>query len=165
MRQRVGLSLTVVVALAITAVTGYAQAPKARVEPAISKLAKEYSDAFNAKDAARAAALYMEDAVLNPANQPAVRGRANIEAMLKKEIEMGLTGIVLTPIESSISGSLAYETGTYSISLKPSTGASLTDKGKYLVVLKQVGGKWLVAHDMSNSDLPPPPAPAASPAP
>jgi ketosteroid isomerase-like protein len=41
----------------------------------------------------------------------------------------------------------------------PPGGPALPDKGKYVVILKQVGGKWLVAHDIFNSDNPPPPPP------
>jgi hypothetical protein len=36
----------------------------------------------------------------------------------------------------------------------------VTDTGKYLVHWKQVGGKWLLANDIWNSDLPAMPMPA-----
>jgi ketosteroid isomerase-like protein len=92
-----------------------------------------------------------------------VQGRKNIQAWVQKSIDQGMSNLVLTPTESAISGSIAYEAGTYSATVAPPRGKSVTDKGKYVVVLKQAGGAWLLAHDIFNSDLPPPP-PAATPA-
>lgn len=144
------------VALAMTAFHAHAQG---KTDPAISKLAKEFADTFNTKDAAKVAALYTEDAVVSPPNEPAVRGRSSIEAWFKKQFDQGLSDLVLTPAESAISGAQAYEAGSYTLSMKPASGPPINDKGKYVVVLKQVGGKWLLAHDIFNSDLPPPPPP------
>ena len=131
---------------------------KGKTDPALPKLAKEWADAFNAKNAAGVAALYTEDAALNPPNEPAVQGRGNIQAWVQKMIDHGLSNMVLTPTESAISGNIAYEAGTYSATVTPPGSKPVTDKGKYLLVLKQASGKWLIAHDIFNSDLPPPPA-------
>jgi uncharacterized protein (TIGR02246 family) len=131
-----------------------------KTDPLLSKLAKEWADAFNAKDAAKVAALYTEDATFNPPNEPAVKGRTNIQARVQKLIDQGMGKMVLTPTESAISGSIAYEAGTYSATVTPPGGTSIQDKGKYVVVLKQVGGAWLLAHDIFNSDLPVPAPPA-----
>ena len=132
---------------------------KGKTDPMLSKLAKEWADAFNAKNAAKLAALYTEDATVNPPNEPAVQGRKNIQAWAQKLMDQGMGSLVLTPTESAISGSIAYEAGTYSATVTPPGGKPMPDKGKYVVVLKQVGGNWLLAHDIFNSDLPPP-APA-----
>jgi uncharacterized protein (TIGR02246 family) len=131
---------------------------KGKTDPVLSKLAKEWADAFNAKNAAKVAALYTEDATVNVPNEPAVQGRKNIQAWVQKTIDQGMSNLVLTPTESAMSGNIAYETGTYSMTIAPPGGKPATDKGKYVVVLKQAGGSWLLAHDIFNSDLPPPPA-------
>lgn len=161
MRQRLGIGVALALSLAITGAGAWAQTA-AKTDPALTKLAKEFAVAFNAKDAAKTAGFYTEDAVINPPNEVAVRGRSNIQAWFKKQFDQGLGNLVLTPAESAISGSFAYEAGAYSISVKPPTGAAMTDKGKYVEVFKQVGGKWLLAHDIFNSDMPPPPPPPAS---
>lgn len=138
--------------LAVSA-TGFAQSG-GKTDPQVTKVAKQWEAAYNAKDPAKVAMLYGEDGIVNPPNEPAIRGRAAIEAWVK-----GLTGvftsITLAPTESASSGNIAYEAGTYS-----GTMASGTDKGKYVVVLKKVGVQWLIAHDIFNSDMPPPPPPA-----
>lgn len=125
-----------------------------KTDPQLTKLAKEWEAAFNAKDPAKVAMLYAEDGIVNPPNQSAVRGRAAIQDWAKGTMD-AFTSITLTPTESAISGDVGYEAGTYS-----GTMASGSDNGKYVIVLKRVGGKWLIAHDIFNSDMPPPPAPS-----
>jgi uncharacterized protein (TIGR02246 family) len=128
-----------------------------KTDPTLSKMAKEYMAAFNAKDAAKVAALYAEDTTLNPPNEPPAHGRKGVHAWAQKNFDRGAGNLVLTPTESAISGSIAYEAGTYSITMGAPGKKPVTDKGKYVIVLKQTGGKWLIAHDIYNSDLPPPP--------
>jgi len=135
--------------LAVSA-TGFAQSG-GKTDPRLTKLAKQWEAAYNAKDFAKVATLYGEDGIVNPPNQPAIRGRAAIQDWAKGMAGV-FTSITLTPTDSAISGNIAYDAGTYS-----GTMASGTDKGKYVVVLKKVGDQWLIAHDIFNSDTPPPP--------
>jgi uncharacterized protein (TIGR02246 family) len=126
-----------------------------KTDPALTKLAKEWEAAFNAKDVAKVASMYTEDAVVMPPNHEPVRGRANIEAFFK-EMANGAK-LTLTPFESAMSGATAYEAGTYQMSMTSKTGPPITDKGKNVVILKRgSNGQWRLAHDIFNSDLPPP---------
>jgi uncharacterized protein (TIGR02246 family) len=152
---------TVILALATgigLAQYGAAQAPMpGKTDPALTKLAKAWEAAFNAKDIAKVASMYTDDAVVMPPNHEAVRGRANIEAFFK---EMDTAKLTLTPFESAISGSTAYEAGTYQMSITPKTGEPGTDKGKYVVILKRGSdGQWRLSHDIFNSDMPLPAPP------
>ena len=147
------------VGLVLGVASGRVLAQTGKTDPTLTKLAKEYMAAFNAKDAAKVAALYTEDATLNAPNEPAAHGRKGVQEWAKKNIDQGAGNLVLTPTESAISGNVAYETGTYAITIAPPGQKPITDKGKYLIVFKQIGGKWLIAHDTYNSDLPPPPPP------
>lgn len=159
MKQVLCLLVTVGFFLGIVPAAVMAQM-KGKTDPAITKLAKEFEVAFNAKDAAKVAAFYAEEATVNPPNEAAVHGRKNIQAWMQKMMDMGLGNMVLTPTESAISGTIAYEAGTYSMTMTPAGGGKpMPDKGKYVVVLKQIGGRWLLAHDIFNSDLVPPPPP------
>jgi len=46
------------------------------------------------------------------------------------------------------------------MSITPQTGQPTTDKGKYVVILKRgSNGQWRLAHDIFNSDMPPPAPP------
>ena len=145
------LAVAVTVAAAFI-VTGIVQG-QGKTDPALNKLAAEWAAAFNAKDAAKIASFYADDAVVMPPNLPMVKGRANIEAHFKGEIQQGATNFQLKPVESAISGSQAFEAGTSTMTLP---GGQI-DVGKYLVVLKRVGNDWKIAYDIYNSDAPPPP--------
>jgi ketosteroid isomerase-like protein len=50
----------------------------------LDKVTSELVAAFNAEDAARAALLYAEDAVLMPANMPMIKGRTAIEGASRR---------------------------------------------------------------------------------
>ena len=145
------LAVAVTVAAAFV-VTGIVQG-QGKTDPALNKLAADWAAAFNAKDAAKIASLYAEDAVVMPPNQPMVKGRANIEAHWKGEIQQGGTNLQLTPVESAISGSQAFEVGTMTMTLP----GGKTDRGKYVAILKRVGNDWKIVYDIYNSDAPPAP--------
>jgi uncharacterized protein (TIGR02246 family) len=140
-----------------------AQAQASKTDPAISKLLKEFTTAFASKDAAKMAAFYTEDATFNPPNEPPVRGRQAIQAYMQRMFDDGTPSLSLTPVESAISGNIAYSYETYTFTFTPKGAPAMTDKGKALVVYKQVGGKWLLAHDIFNSSEPPPPPPPPAP--
>jgi ketosteroid isomerase-like protein len=131
-----------------------------RTDPTLTKMAADFAAAFNAKDADKIGSYYADDATLMPPNQPAVRGRENIQAWFKGGMDEGYANFQLTPTESSVAGAQAFEAGTYSLDMKPkgSGGAASTDKGKYVVVYKRIAGQWKLAYDIFNSDLPPTPA-------
>jgi ketosteroid isomerase-like protein len=130
-----------------------------KVDPTLAKISKDLAAAFSAKDAARVASFYTDDATLNAPNEPAARGRAAIQAWAQRNFDQGVSALALTPVESAISGNIGYGVETYTVTIKLPSGPTITDKGKSMLVFKQVGGKWLIAHDIFNSDLPPPPTP------
>lgn len=142
-----------VAAAAVLVVTGIVQG-QSKTDPILNKMAAEWAAAYNAKDAATLAGFYTEDAVFMPQDQPMAKGRAAIEAQFTREFQQGFTNLQLTPMESAISGSQAFEAGTATIRV-PGGG---TEHNKYLVVFKQVGGAWKIAYDINNADQPSPSA-------
>ncbi len=105
-------------------------------------------------ESANVAALYTEDAIVMPANQPLVRGRDAILAWheayppiiefdLKEEDIFGL-------------GNLAVVRGSYSMSIVVEGAPEpIKDTGKFIEIRrKQEDGSWLIAVDIFNSDLP-----------
>lgn len=153
----------VALAVSLACLPLVAQAQAAKTDPAISKLMKEFATAMSGKDAAKMAAFYTEDATFNPPNQPPVRGRAAIQAWMQKMYDEGSASLTLTPVESAVQGNVAYSYENYTFTFTPKGAPAMTEKGKSVVIFKQVGGKWLVAHDIFNSNDPaPPPPPAAA---
>jgi uncharacterized protein (TIGR02246 family) len=127
-------------------------------DAAIAAVADQYVKATLAGDAKALAALYTEDAVEMPPNEPAVKGRAAIQQMYEKSFKGAKIGsFAITHIESHSTGDMGFDSGTYRQSVTPAGGTEIKDTGKYVVILKRVSGSWKVAYAIYNSDLPPPP--------
>jgi uncharacterized protein (TIGR02246 family) len=129
-------------------------------DPAIIAVADQYVKATLAGDAKAVAALYTDDAVEMPPNEPAAKGRAAIQQLYERNFKAAkISGFTLTHVESRSSGDTGYDIGSYVQSITPTGGTAMKDTGKYVVILKRIGGSWKVAYAIYNSDLPPPPPP------
>ena len=123
------------------------------IDAAIARVADDYVKATLAGDAKAVAALYTEDAIEMPPNQPMVKGRAAIQQYYEKVFGgMKMARFTLTHIETRAVGDSGYDVGTYQQNLTPQGGTALDETGKYVVILKRVGGAWKVAHAIYNSD-------------
>lgn len=100
------------------------------------------------------AAMFTPNGVFMPANGPAVEGRAAIQAWLAAFPPM--TDFTTQVVEVDGLGDLAYARGTYSLTIAAAGRAPAhTDHGKWIEVLRrQSDGRWLVAIDIFNSDVP-----------
>ena len=130
---------------------------RAADEAVIRAAVKEWSAAAQAKDAESFARVYAEDAVLMLENAPDMRGMAAIRE--------GIGGLMQDPnfdlsfeadnVVVARSGDLAYETGTYSLTMSDPEERPATQKGHYVVVWqKQTDGEWKVVLDAPVSDPP-----------
>lgn len=127
-------------------------------EAAVVKVRSAYVAAVKAGDAAGIAKLYAPDGIEMPPNQPMQKGRAAVLAFHKAFTESMASPaqLTVTPIETKVSGDIAFDVGTYTQKVTPKGGQAAEDKGKYVVLLKRSGGEWWVSHAIYNSDLPPP---------
>ena len=150
--------------LAFAAVAGLGQTRK--TDDTLEKLRSEFVLAFNAKDAARVASFYAEDAVAMPPNDQMVTGRSNIEASFRKAFDNNVGTIALQTIESVASGPWGFQAGTWKLMSGSSGnvgGAVVVGEsprvtvGKTMVIYKRAGNGWKMAYDIWNDD-------AASPA-
>ena len=145
------LAAALLAALALPAVAG----AQGKTDPLLDKLNAEFTAAFNAKDAARLASFYTEDASLMPPNQPLVKGRPNIEAYWRGAFEQGVANLQLRPVDSAVSGTVGYEAGTAVVTVK-TPGGLVKETSKYVVVFKRTDTGWKMAYDIFNGDAPPP---------
>lgn len=119
------------------------------------EIATRVEQALNHKDAAAVASLYTEDATVMPPNAAAVKGRAAIESFWKQAIEQGMSDVVLTPLETTSSGSVGYEVLNFELSAG-SGDKKVREKGKAVAVLKRgKDGQWRIAYDIWNDDAAP----------
>jgi uncharacterized protein (TIGR02246 family) len=125
----------------------------------IDDITQTAMNAALAKDFATWATLFLDDAVINPPNEPAVKGRSAIRAWLEKFPP--LTEFKLNNEKVEGREDLAYVLGTYTITITPpGAPGPVKDSGKFVtVVRRQPDGRWLCAVDMFSSDLPTVPPP------
>ncbi len=148
--------------------------PAATPPPDTSAAARAAIDATNASwarltstgHADSIADFYAADAVVMPPNMATVHGRDSIRAFFAT-INSVKPALELKSVSVWGSGSAATEMGRWTWiwpagATRP-PGVPPVDSGKYLVRWVQDNGKWLMAQDIWNSDLPLP-IPAAAPA-
>lgn len=140
-------TLFVAAALVLTSCAGPAGPPPAEQSASAMELGqmnRDFAAALNAKDAARAAACYAENAVLIPPGEPLVRGRAGIEAYWKAALESGgVRDVSVETIDAKSSGTLGYEIGSYVLTANGPDGEPVTDRGRYIEILERgTDGTW-----------------------
>ena len=128
------------------------------IEQALRDLDAQWSAAAGAKDLERTISFYSQDALVLPTNAPAATTKDAIRNTWKDLLAS--PGIAIswktTKVEVAKSGDIAYTTGTYELTMNDASGKPINDRGKYAEVWKkQADGKWKVAVDIWNSDLPP----------
>ena len=139
------------------------QSEEAAFRTIADSLAVEFASHLNQGHSDIVAQYYTEDATIMPPNMPAATGRDGAKTVFDAFAAMKAQ-LTLKPTAVSVNGPMAVERGTYSVTFTPpGATAPMTDTGKYLVHWKQVDGKWLLAEDIWNSDLPVTPAPAPKP--
>jgi uncharacterized protein (TIGR02246 family) len=115
--------------------------------------------AFRARDSARIADFYADDAVfVTPGRAPVIGRKAVAEIMVEDLKDPGFN-LELTEQTSrmAVSGDLAYIRGTFTASFtNPQSGQVQSIGGTYLQVLgKQEGGGWQILEDISSPGPPP----------
>jgi len=150
-----GPAITLAGALALAGCAGHAT--RADEESTIHDLIVDWSAAAGAKDAAKFVSFYADDAVLMLEDAPDMRGIAALRD--------GIVGLMQDPnfhlsfhadeVEVARSRDLAYETGTYSLTMTGPDGKPMKEAGHYVVVwAKQADGTWKVVVDAPLSDPP-----------
>jgi ketosteroid isomerase-like protein len=109
--------------------------------------------AINAKDVGKIVGFYAENSTFMPPNRPIIRGKDSLKSYYQDFVK-DTSAVHLTVDEVSGSGPLAYQTGTYEMDTKNGKGQPYHDRGKYLFILRSLGGNWRYEYSMWNSDLP-----------
>ena len=121
----------------------------------IKELDAKWVAAFKARDFATIEALHAANGLLLPSNSPPIEGPKAIAAIWKSWSELPNVEVDFgaNRIEASSSGDMAYDYGWYTFAFDTDNGR-VTDKGKYIVVWKKVGGRWKITADIFNMNLP-----------
>jgi ketosteroid isomerase-like protein len=127
-----------------------------RAEAAITEARAAFVSALVDGDAETASAVYADDARLFAPSTEPIRGRAEIEGFWRAGLEAGISDVKLEALELERADRLAYEIGRYSLCLRPATGETVVDRGRYVLVhAREADGSWRRAVEMFNPDAPP----------
>jgi len=110
-----------------------------------------WSASANRGDAAAVAAMYTENATMLPPGMDMQKGRAAIEKTIATIGGSGVRNFVLTAIDvSQVGPDTAREIGRVTVEAPAPKKKWVTLTGKYVVIWKQVAGKWLLDVDIWN---------------
>lgn len=116
------------------------------IRDAVVAANKAFMASYNAGDWPALMALYTKNAKIMPPDAKSVSGAKAMTALFKSFRDEGFTKIKLTTVEVEGGGDTASEVGKYALSGK------MSDNGKYIVVWKKVGRRWMLHRDMFSSD-------------
>jgi len=119
----------------------------------INRLIDDLKTAFNAKDSAKAAALYSTTGVVMPPNKPIMRGRQFVEQYYKDRFSEGASDLELTAVDVSGQGTLAYANGDYRLNLVSDGKPRRRDRGKFLWIFRESNNQWLIEYVIFSSDF------------
>lgn len=122
---------------------------------AVHAQAQAWSEAIEDKNLERTLSFYAEDATYLPAGRPSVSTPAKRRALWIADLSLpGFAAHeVTTRIEVARSGDLAYQLGTYTLTLPGPDGQPAVSTGKFVVVWKkQDNGIWKAIVDIDNGD-------------
>lgn len=120
----------------------------ARSRATIQKLNNEWAAALDKGDAAAVAAMYAEDAYVLPPGHDTIEGRSAIEAFWKQAAQQVGDAKLATVNVLPLGRRAAREIGTVTLETKAQPPHQIV--GKYVVVWRRIGGRWLLATDIWN---------------
>jgi len=130
---------------------------RAADEATLRALIKDWSAAAQAKDAAKFVSLYADDAVVMMAGAPDIEGLAAIREGIPAMMQDPAFALSFEAdrVEVARSGDLAFETGSYSMTMTGPDKKPASEKGHYVVVWRKgADGAWKVVVDAPLSDPP-----------
>jgi uncharacterized protein (TIGR02246 family) len=142
--------MTRVLALAACFCLIVANSTLAQTAGSIQKLDDAWSHAFNKGDAAAIAAMYAPDADVLPPGHDMVKGRTAIEAFWKGATQQLGSARLLVVDVTPLGPRAAREIGTFSFETRTQPPQPVV--GKYVVVWRRIGDRWLLTTDIWNTN-------------
>jgi uncharacterized protein (TIGR02246 family) len=124
---------------------------------AVNEIWTQYSSSLNAGDIDRWVALWTDDGIQMPPDEPPVIGKQQIRLRNSAIAEQFTFNIEVNNEEVGVAGDWAFSRGTYSATLAPKTGGKpVYIDWKYMTILqRQLDGTWKIHRDAFNSNVPP----------
>ena len=124
-------------------------------EQAIRAQGRKYLEGAKNKDASAVASLFAQNGVFLYPGIPLVQGQSALREAFTQFMQTPGFALTFEPtrVEVSQAGDLAYELGTYRLTMEPPEGR-VDDTGKYVSVWKKTGDRWELVVDAPSSDKP-----------
>jgi uncharacterized protein (TIGR02246 family) len=121
---------------------------------ALRQVATEWRSAWLAGDTDAIMALYADEAVLMPQDQPPVVGREAIRSLYDAVLPRFDFRSHTTVMEVDAAGDLGYIWSSYALTATPKAGGRpVKSAGKSVfIVRRQAGGAWKITRLIDNSD-------------
>lgn len=129
---------------------GPAPVDMAKIQEAIEAQNEKFMEAVSNADAAALAELYTENGQIMPPNIEIVTGKEAIKQAFQGIFDMGIKKATLKTIEVDGMREMVFEVGNYAMFME---GDQLVDKGKYIVIWKNVQDVWKLHRDIWNSSM------------
>jgi uncharacterized protein (TIGR02246 family) len=147
------------VAVSIIALTACARPRPAEQagNPPAEKMWQEFAASLEAGDLDRWLAMWTDDGVQMPPDEPAAVGKDRIRARMAPALDRFKFDMEINNEEVQSAGDLAYARGTYKATLTPKGGGRpIPIDGKFMTILiRQADGSWKIHRDMFNSNVSP----------
>jgi ketosteroid isomerase-like protein len=130
---------------------------------ALRKTVDDYNaaskEAMTTGNSDKVMAYYQDDAMEMAPNMAVAKGKDAIKAMEDQMMKSGMkvTAVNFTTTDLQAAGTIAYELGTYDMTMTMAPTGEVKDQGKYVVIWhQQADGTWKVRAEIWNSDNPMP---------
>ena len=141
--------------LIVIPAVGHAENAPVDTKADVQKLAEQWMDAYNKKDAATIAKMYTDDAVVS-FDQWTAAGRAAFQDALNKEFPADTKFTAITVDQSQRVGDLNIARGTWAADAKGPDGKPTPVKGHWVTVGMCQGQTCLISIHNGNTAMPPP---------
>jgi uncharacterized protein (TIGR02246 family) len=104
-------------------------------------------------------AQYTDDAISLPEHGPMLKGKKALREYSQEMMKSGtkFTKVDFTTMDVQVSGSYAYEIGTYAMTIQMPGMPEVSDVGKYLTLYERArDGSWKIKVETWNTNVPPP---------
>jgi ketosteroid isomerase-like protein len=150
------VAIVTIALLAGCATTNSTARTQAADEAAIAEFNARYLKSINDGDIATLSSLTTDGHIMLAPNRPPTVGKKANDEANGRVFQMFDIDETWTPLETVISGDLAYQRGTFTVAATPKAGGDTTHtSGNFLrIYRRQADGSWRMVRDMFNSDQP-----------
>jgi uncharacterized protein (TIGR02246 family) len=124
-------------------------------EAAIAEFNRKYLKAINDGDIDTLASLTTEDHMMISSGGAPLAGKKALVDAMTRAFQNNKFNESWEPLETVVSGDLAYQRGTFVVEATPKAGGEMSrTTGNFLRIYRKIDGNWFMVRDTFNSQRP-----------